>query len=51
VGDGAYLGTGSVITDDVPADALAIGRARQVNKPGLAKRLRERLSAGLTSKK
>lgn len=51
VGDGAYLGTGSVITDDVPADALAIGRARQVNKPGLAKRLRERLSAGLTPKK
>jgi bifunctional UDP-N-acetylglucosamine pyrophosphorylase/glucosamine-1-phosphate N-acetyltransferase len=51
VGDGAYLGTGSVITEDVPADALAIGRARQVNKPGLAKRLRERLSAGLTPKK
>lgn len=51
VGDGAYLGTGSVITDDVPADALAIGRARQVNKPGLAKRLRERLSAGLAPKK
>ncbi|ADH89107.1 UDP-N-acetylglucosamine pyrophosphorylase [Ancylobacter novellus DSM 506] len=51
VGDGAYLGTGSVITEDVPADALAIGRARQVNKPGLAKRLRERLSAGLAPKK
>lgn len=45
IGDGAYTGTGSVITDDVPADALAIGRARQVNKPGLAARLRERLKA------
>ncbi|MCK0208459.1 bifunctional UDP-N-acetylglucosamine diphosphorylase/glucosamine-1-phosphate N-acetyltransferase GlmU [Starkeya koreensis] len=51
VGDGAYLATGSVITEDVPADALAIGRARQVNKPGLAARLRARLSAGVTPKK
>jgi bifunctional UDP-N-acetylglucosamine pyrophosphorylase/glucosamine-1-phosphate N-acetyltransferase len=50
VGDGAYLATGSVITDDVPADALAIGRARQVNKPGLAARLRARLSSGLAPK-
>ncbi|TCK28444.1 UDP-N-acetylglucosamine pyrophosphorylase /glucosamine-1-phosphate N-acetyltransferase [Ancylobacter aquaticus] len=51
VGDGAYLATGSVITDDVPADTLAIGRARQVNKPGLAARLRAKLSAGLAPKK
>lgn len=50
VGDGAYLATGSVITDDVPADALAVGRARQVNKPGWAVRLRERLSAGIAPK-
>ncbi|SCW41966.1 bifunctional UDP-N-acetylglucosamine diphosphorylase/glucosamine-1-phosphate N-acetyltransferase GlmU [Ancylobacter rudongensis] len=50
VGDGAYLATGSVITDDVPADALAIGRARQVNKPGLAARLRARLSSGVAPK-
>jgi len=39
VGDGAYIGSGSVITDDVPADALAIGRGRQVVKEGWAKRL------------
>ena len=33
---GAYVAAGSCITDDVPADALALGRARQVNKPGWA---------------
>jgi len=36
IGDGAYTGSGSVITKDVPADALAIGRGRQVDKPGWA---------------
>ena len=36
VGDGAYTAAGSTITEDVPADALAIGRARQTNKPGWA---------------
>jgi bifunctional UDP-N-acetylglucosamine pyrophosphorylase/glucosamine-1-phosphate N-acetyltransferase len=30
------VAAGSSITDDVPADALAIGRGRQVNKPGWA---------------
>ena len=34
IGDGAYTAAGSTITDTVPADALAIGRARQVTKPG-----------------
>lgn len=37
VGDGAYVAAGSVITDNVPADALAIARSRQSNKPGWAK--------------
>jgi bifunctional UDP-N-acetylglucosamine pyrophosphorylase/glucosamine-1-phosphate N-acetyltransferase len=37
IGDGAYIGSGSVITDDVPAQALAIGRGRQVVKEGWAK--------------
>jgi bifunctional UDP-N-acetylglucosamine pyrophosphorylase/glucosamine-1-phosphate N-acetyltransferase len=36
VGDGAYIAAGSVITDNVPADALAIARGRQANKPGWA---------------
>lgn len=34
VGDGAYTAAGSTITEDVPADALAIARARQINKEG-----------------
>jgi bifunctional UDP-N-acetylglucosamine pyrophosphorylase/glucosamine-1-phosphate N-acetyltransferase len=34
IGDGAYIGSGSVITQDVAADALALGRARQIEKPG-----------------
>ena len=38
IGKGAYLGSGGVITKDVPADALAVARADQVNKKGWAKR-------------
>ncbi len=40
---GAYIAAGSVITRNVDADALAIGRAHQVAKEGWAKRRRERL--------
>jgi bifunctional UDP-N-acetylglucosamine pyrophosphorylase / glucosamine-1-phosphate N-acetyltransferase len=43
IGDGAYIATGSVITADVPADALSIARGRQVDKPGRAAELRARL--------
>jgi bifunctional UDP-N-acetylglucosamine pyrophosphorylase/glucosamine-1-phosphate N-acetyltransferase len=45
VGDDAYVGSGSTVTSDVPAGDLAIGRARQVNKPGMGLRMRERLRA------
>jgi bifunctional UDP-N-acetylglucosamine pyrophosphorylase / glucosamine-1-phosphate N-acetyltransferase len=45
IGAEAMTGSGSVITEDVPAGALALGRAKQVNKPGLALRLMERLRA------
>ena len=36
IGDGAYVGAGSCITKDVPEDALAVGRGRQVVKEGWA---------------
>jgi bifunctional UDP-N-acetylglucosamine pyrophosphorylase/glucosamine-1-phosphate N-acetyltransferase len=38
VGDGAYTGAGSVITEDIPSDALGIARARQENVEGYAGR-------------
>ena len=41
IGRDAMTGSGSVITGDVPAEALALGRAKQVNKPGLAVKLFE----------
>lgn len=40
--DGAYIGAGSCITRDVPADSLAVGRARQVTKEGWAAARRAR---------
>ena len=42
IGDGAYVAAGSTVTENVEADALAFGRARQEVKPGRAKEMRER---------
>ncbi|MFN4895128.1 MAG: bifunctional UDP-N-acetylglucosamine diphosphorylase/glucosamine-1-phosphate N-acetyltransferase GlmU [Pseudomonadota bacterium] len=44
IGDGSLVAAGSVVTQDVPKDALALGRAPQVNKEGWAKRRREALT-------
>jgi bifunctional UDP-N-acetylglucosamine pyrophosphorylase/glucosamine-1-phosphate N-acetyltransferase len=46
VGDGAYVGAGSVITKNVPPDALALGRGQQVNKLGWAAARRREMAAG-----
>ncbi|MEL7013188.1 MAG: bifunctional UDP-N-acetylglucosamine diphosphorylase/glucosamine-1-phosphate N-acetyltransferase GlmU [Pseudomonadota bacterium] len=43
VGRGALTASGSVITKDVPDEALAVARARQDNKPGLARKLFDKL--------
>ncbi len=41
IGKGAYVGAASCVTENVPEDALAVARGRQVNKEGWAKRKRE----------
>jgi bifunctional UDP-N-acetylglucosamine pyrophosphorylase / glucosamine-1-phosphate N-acetyltransferase len=41
IGKGAYVGAGSTITEDVPADALALGRSRQITKDGWARDRRQ----------
>ena len=42
LGKGAYVGAASCITDDVPEDSLAIGRARQMVKEGWVRERRKR---------
>ncbi len=43
IGDHAMTASGSVITHDVPDGALAVARGRQINKPGLARKLFDKL--------
>ncbi len=45
VGDGAYIAAGSTITEDIPPDALAIARERQMTKPGWAAKRRAEIGA------
>ena len=45
VGHDAYVGASSCVTDDVPADSLALARAKQVNKEGWAKQRRDKLAS------
>ncbi len=40
IGDGAYIGSGSVISKDVEADALALERSTQETRPGWAAKFR-----------
>ncbi len=51
VGDGAILAAGSVITEDVAPDALALARGRQVQKPGRAIEMRAAAKAAKAAKK
>ncbi|MGH7274709.1 MAG: bifunctional UDP-N-acetylglucosamine diphosphorylase/glucosamine-1-phosphate N-acetyltransferase GlmU [Nitrospiria bacterium] len=51
VGRGAIIAAGSIITQDVPAGSLAIGRARQVNKKGWAKKKRDVIRDSLNVKR
>ena len=51
IGDGALIAAGSVITQNVPADAVGFARARQANKPGMAGLLNARNKAIKDAKK
>jgi bifunctional UDP-N-acetylglucosamine pyrophosphorylase/glucosamine-1-phosphate N-acetyltransferase len=51
VGKDAYVATGTTVTQDVPSEALALSRVKQVNKDGYATRLKNRFKATKEAKK
>jgi len=51
IGAGGFTGSGSVITRDVPPDALALERSAQTEKPGWAAAFRTRMSARKAARK
>ena len=51
IGDGAIVGAGSIVTEDVPADALVLTRAPHTEKGGWARSFRERRSAEKAARK
>jgi bifunctional UDP-N-acetylglucosamine pyrophosphorylase/glucosamine-1-phosphate N-acetyltransferase len=50
VGKGSYVASGSTVTEDVPSDALAIARPKQVNKLGYGKKIRDASAKGSSGK-
>ena len=42
VGDGSFIAAGTTVTEDIPEDAMAIGRARQEVKEGWAEENRRK---------
>ncbi|MBS3947601.1 MAG: bifunctional UDP-N-acetylglucosamine diphosphorylase/glucosamine-1-phosphate N-acetyltransferase GlmU [Dethiobacter sp.] len=46
IGEGAFVAAGSTVTRDVPAEALALGRVRQINKEKMAARFLQREEEG-----
>lgn len=51
IGKGSYIASGSVLTESVPDDALAFGRARQKTIPGKGKEIRERFASAAAARK
>ena len=51
LGKGAYVAAASCVTDDVPADSLALARARQINKEGWVKQRREAKQANAATER